>query len=1117
MSRRHDFFDFGKVTLEDYAKRVEYLGGTFKGEIRWTTNIKLNDWKTHFLEITKTGSLIHSIDKKQITSLQNDIDNKNYNDLIIDKKNIHPVVENMSGCKIRILKNVNSKDKIIRNIIKVSECSQSQNSSAIYLNVVSETKMFDLFCSLTWWSSLKPKGIFNKITLSPKRINSQTNINKIILSSKLNIFGPLIEQTKEIPELEIPRMFIQNNDSNSTQDSINYKWFLVKANLYSNGELHINDITNERSLFAINIKNLIRSEIRLLDFSLFQNDNSLFIGILPQLREQLRLLNNGQGTTFFNLINSEDLEFNRLILNFNDCSNVRDDWLIALKSFAISELLSLNESDRSNELRISNNFKLTLLEAEFQTLNLSNISQNDIYLHAEIWMWGQMWARTPSIKNDLKPFWREEFKFIEDINVENFEIRLVQEITEANKEKVFRYETLGTFTLDQKSITSDLYRKENRALVFAEDHEHFQVATLCFKIDHNIEFILPSVNFIKFQTALTSIPLTEITKLVYDNIDNFTSRGKLDMFSQVTLEFFQTINKEETWFQALMEKELSDIDSAILRNSNNNQSSDHIFSTLFRGNSILTKSTELYFFNVGNEYIKQVIRPILIEIIDCSESCEIDPTRISLPEDERRDVINANHKRLIGWVSKLWRMIYRTSKDLPVEIRNHLKTFRRELEKFCLKDNEEATLNCISGFLFLRYFCPVILNPKLFNITWDHLNDTNRRTLTLVCKILLNLSTLKTFGDKEPYMVDVNLFIEENRDKLKSYIDKVTEKKLDFTQRMFNLENVNKSLLKDVVFNQEELKELPVNPFLLDKGLRNTEFMSILNTLNEPVRELNEQKKHKSKKCTNDESVDIGDLEFEKLTENNAEIFGDEFMQYLEVKDDDTDSLDNDNISDVRTGSHANDDIDSKNDTISLTVSSQNTDGTLIKRLLQEVSLTCFKKDRIIRTMSDSELPSDEMYNNFEYGKRLGQRIYFTDKRKIIMDSYASDGLLLESSNKCISLFNNGTNQKSKMINESALFYFDDKNTRNVEDNGFNSDNDHDDDDYDSSESEENDEQEYNRNEAGANFYMGNVNSASTRTLSKFANLIKGGSFHDSKTEEPKTSPSKLTRWFKKK
>lgn len=1109
MSRRHSLFDFGKVTLDDYAKRVEYLGGTFKGEIRWTTNIKLNDWKTHFLEITQNGSLIHSIDKNQMNNLQKNYNDKNYSDLIMDKKNIHPVVENLSGCKIRILKNVNSKDKIIRNVIKVSECSQSQNSNAIYLNVVSETKLFDLFCSLTWWSSLRPNGIFNKISLGPKKISSQTNSSNIILSSEINVFGPLIEKTKNIVELKVPTMFIDDNINNKA----NCKWFPAKAELYSNGELHINDITNERSLFAINVKNLIRSEIKILDFSLFQNDNSLFIGVLPQLREQLTLLNNGQGTTFFNLINSEDTTFNKLLLNFNNRTNIRDDWLIALKSFAISEFLSLNESDKSNELRVSNVFKLTLLEAEFQTLNLSNISTNDIYLHAEIWLWGQMWARTPSIKNDIKPFWREEFKFVGDINVEQLEIRLIQGITEKDKEKILKYETLGTFTLDQKSITSDLYRKENRVLVYAEDHEHFQVATLCFKIDHNLEFILPSVNFIKFQTVLTSIPLNEITKLIYDNIDNLTHGGKLDMLSLVTLEFFQSITKEETWFQALMEKELSDIDSAILRNSNNNQSSDHIFSTLFRGNSILTKSTELYFFKVGNEYIKQVMKPILTDIVASDESCEIDPTRISLPEDKKKEFIDANHKRLLGWVSKLWKMIYKTSKDLPIEIRTHLKTFRRELEKYCLKDNEEATLNCISGFLFLRFFCPVILNPKLFNITWNHLNDTSRRTLTLVCKILLNLSTLKTFGDKEPYMVDVNLFIEENRDILKSYIDKVTEKKLDFTQRMFNLENSNKSLLKDIVSNQEELKELPVNPFLLDKGLRTTEFMRILNTLNEPMIDVAEKNKTlKSRKHTNKNSINIGDLEFEKLTENNAEIFGDEFMQYLTVKDDDTDSLDNDDSSDIRaSGSYNNDDSESKNDALSLTISSKNTDGTLIRRLLQEVSLTCFKMDRIIRTMSDYELPSDEMYNNFEYGKRLGQRIYFTNKHKIIMDSSSSGGLLLESSDKCTPLFNNGTSEKPKMINESALFYFGNKNGK-VEYAIVT-----DDETDDESRSSESEEEQYDSNEAGADFYMGNVNSASTRTLSKFANLIKSGSFYDSKTEEPKISPSKLSRWFKKK
>ena len=784
-----------------------------------------------------------------------------------------------------------------------------------------------------------------------------------------------------------------------------------------------------------------------------------------------------------------------LIFDFKNSRTQRDDWLVALKSFAMLEILSLNGSDRSNKLTVSNKFKLTILEADFQTLDFT-ADDKDVYLHAEIWVWGRMWARTSSIKNENAPFWRDEFSFDELVSIDQLEIRLVQEITEKKSVKPLRYDVLGTFRLRQEDIINDEYQKESRVLVFAEDHKHFQVATLCFKIEHKLDFVLPSVNFTKFQTVLSSVPLNEVTRLLYDNINELTRGSKLDTLSIMTLEFFQSIGKEEVWFQTLMERELSDIDGAVLRNLNNNHSSGHIFSTLFRGNSILTKSTELYFFKVGYEYINLVMKPILNEIIETNESCEIDPAKIALPNDEKKIVLEANYKRLIGWVSKLWKTLYKTSKDLPLEIRSHLKNFRRELEKFCLKDNEEATLNCISGFLFLRFFCPVILNPKLFNITFDHLNDTNRRSLTLICKILLNLSTLKKFGEKEPFMVKVNDFIDENGEDLKDYIDKVTQKKIDFTSTIWNLAETTKSKLKDIAVNQEELKELPVNPFMVDKGLRETQFIKILNTLNKTINTNqletshdNEKTQNSQKDIKNSNSVAIGELEFEKLTENNAEIFGDEFMQYLEVDKDENDDRD-ETVVTSDTVSHG----DSKND-INPSSSSSSKNNNMMAQLLQETSLLCFKVERIIRTMSDYEYPLDDMYNNSVYATKLAKSIFYTNRRKIVIDL---TNVLLQPNKEYTPMFA-GSSKGTKC--SSHLFYL------LLKDSKFSSD----------EEDEGGDEEDEEIGINGSDFYMGNTNTSSTRTLSKFANLIKGGSFNENKEDSERTSPSKLTRWFKKK
>ena len=98
----------------------------------------------------------------------------------------------------------------------------------------------------------------------------------------------------------------------------------------------------------------------------------------------------------------------------------------------------------------------------------------------------------------------------------------------------------------------------------------------------------------------------------------------------------------------------------------------------------------------------------------------------------------------------------------------------------------------ISGFIFLRFFCPAILGPKLFDLMKEHPEMKTARYLvgwwppwfdlpvvthdglcqTLIAKSLQNLSNLCEFGYKEPYMADMNSLIMENMGRMKEFIDR---------------------------------------------------------------------------------------------------------------------------------------------------------------------------------------------------------------------------------------------------------------------------------------------------------------------------------------------------------
>lgn len=93
-------------------------------------------------------------------------------------------------------------------------------------------------------------------------------------------------------------------------------------------------------------------------------------------------------------------------------------------------------------------------------------------------------------------------------------------------------------------------------------------------------------------------------------------------------------------------------------------------------------------------------------------------------------------------------------------------------------ENEQAKYVSVSGFIFLRFFCPAVLGPKLFSLWSNPMTRAQARTLTLIAKVLQNLANLVEFGYKEEYMRNMNPLILANLDRVKVFIDAVSIPKL---------------------------------------------------------------------------------------------------------------------------------------------------------------------------------------------------------------------------------------------------------------------------------------------------------------------------------------------------
>jgi len=82
----------------------------------------------------------------------------------------------------------------------------------------------------------------------------------------------------------------------------------------------------------------------------------------------------------------------------------------------------------------------------------------------------------------------------------------------------------------------------------------------------------------------------------------------------------------------------------------------------------------------------------------------------------------------------------------------------------------------VSGFIFLRFFCPAIVTPEKYHLVSEPPPKEARRGLILVSKLLQNLANGVEFdGSKEEYMKSMNHFVTSNLKNVTVFFDKLTD------------------------------------------------------------------------------------------------------------------------------------------------------------------------------------------------------------------------------------------------------------------------------------------------------------------------------------------------------
>ncbi|KAJ1373502.1 hypothetical protein KIN20_035911 [Parelaphostrongylus tenuis] len=218
----------------------------------------------------------------------------------------------------------------------------------------------------------------------------------------------------------------------------------------------------------------------------------------------------------------------------------------------------------------------------------------------------------------------------------------------------------------------------------------------------------------------------------------------------------RVLHKQKLANEFLCELVMSEVDSL---------DNDHL---MFRGNSLATKAMEAYMKLIADEYLQSVLGDFVQNVLISNESCEVDPLKLN---GTSASTLEKNRVNLTKLVELAWEKIISSTSSFPMELRMVFRSLRDRLES---QGRNSLADTLISSSIFLRYLCPAILSPSLFNLVTEYPNGMMARNLTLIAKTLQNLANFTKFGGKEHYMEFMNGFVEREWQRMKDFLRRIS-------------------------------------------------------------------------------------------------------------------------------------------------------------------------------------------------------------------------------------------------------------------------------------------------------------------------------------------------------
>ncbi|XP_066906311.1 ras GTPase-activating protein raskol isoform X4 [Halyomorpha halys] len=405
----------------------------------------------------------------------------------------------------------------------------------------------------------------------------------------------------------------------------------------------------------------------------------------------------------------------------------RDKWVHSLRKSV--------QPDQEHQRRTDNSLKIWILEAK-------GIANKKRYF-CELCLDKTLYARTSGKqKNDLC-FWGEQFDFFNLPTVNVININLYREAD--RKKKREKNVLIGCVSIPVHEVTSRYLTEKWYPIVSEKPTK--ESPALRVKCRFQTVDILPVQVYQEFLQYLKSDykGICEVLEPV------ISVKAKEDIATALV----HVMQREGLAKQFLADIVMMDIDRI----------EDERLT--FRGNSLATKAMEAYLKLTGERYLHSTLGDLLTSMLASGIDCEVDPLKVGSSIALAKQQAN-----LRNTVETTWARILASHTSFPSELRECFCLMR---ERLVSSGRQDICDNLISACIFLRFLCPAILSPSLFNITHEYPNEKAARNLTLVAKTLQTLANFTKFQGKENFMEFMNDFLEREAAAMKDFLNIISQ------------------------------------------------------------------------------------------------------------------------------------------------------------------------------------------------------------------------------------------------------------------------------------------------------------------------------------------------------